>query len=158
MIFSPWVIGQQLTNDKGVAVFDTVYPGWYRGRATHIHVKVHVGATLTTIGNAMMTKGGHVSHTGQVFFDDTLTDQVAKLAPYTSQTVRRTRNSEDGIFSQARGSTTIVATQYLTSNGVRGAMKGEITLGINPKAVSTQNSLPQGRPPGSPPPPPPQGR
>ncbi|CAF3106066.1 unnamed protein product, partial [Rotaria sp. Silwood2] len=64
--------GQQLTNKQGVASSDTIYPGWYRGRATHMHVKVHVGATLINIGGAIYTKGGHVSHIGQLFFNDTL--------------------------------------------------------------------------------------
>ena len=56
--------GIQKTDAKGIATFDTVYPGWYKGRAVHIHVKVHVG--------------GNVVHTGQLFFPDTLTDTVYK--------------------------------------------------------------------------------
>lgn len=35
--------GIQKTNAKGVASFDTIYPGWYQGRTVHIHVKVYVG-------------------------------------------------------------------------------------------------------------------
>src|SRR4051794_7914612 len=35
--------GIQRTGAKGIATFDTVYPGWYQGRAVHIHVKVHLG-------------------------------------------------------------------------------------------------------------------
>src|SRR6478672_11004821 len=35
--------GIQRTGANGVATFTTVYPGWYQGRAVHIHVKVHVG-------------------------------------------------------------------------------------------------------------------
>src|SRR4029450_6300067 len=31
--------GVQRTNATGWAEFRTVYPGWYRGRAVHIHVK-----------------------------------------------------------------------------------------------------------------------
>src|SRR5436305_14783301 len=53
--------GIQRTDKNGVAIFTTVYPGWYQGRAVHIHVKVHVG--------------GAVVHTGQLFFSDTLTDK-----------------------------------------------------------------------------------
>src|SRR5213079_3102316 len=63
--------GVQRTSAKGVATFKTVYPGWYQGRAVHIHVKVHVG--------------GNVVHTGQLFFPDTLTDQVYKAAPYRAR-------------------------------------------------------------------------
>ena len=85
-------VGQQLTNAQGVAVFDTVYPGWYTGRATHAHVKVHVGATVTSIGGALSTKGGHVSYIGQLYFNDSLSDEVAKLSPYSRHTIRRTRN------------------------------------------------------------------
>src|SRR4051794_29166463 len=43
--------GVQRTDRNGLAVFDTIYPGWYHGRAVHIHVKVHVA--------------GNVVHTGQ---------------------------------------------------------------------------------------------
>src|SRR4051794_12138586 len=33
--------GHQKTNANGVARFDTIYPGWYSGRAPHVHLKVH---------------------------------------------------------------------------------------------------------------------
>jgi protocatechuate 3,4-dioxygenase beta subunit len=46
--------GIQRTNAKGLALFRTVYPGWYQGRTVHIHVKVHLG--------------GNVVHTGQLYF------------------------------------------------------------------------------------------
>ena len=46
--------GVQVTDKKGLVEFATLYPGWYSGRAIHIHMKVHLG--------------GHVSHTGQLFF------------------------------------------------------------------------------------------
>ncbi len=34
--------GIQFTDNSGLATFDTIYPGWYSGRVTHVHVKVHV--------------------------------------------------------------------------------------------------------------------
>ena len=113
-----------------------------------MHVKVHVGSALTTVGEAVYAKGGHVSFTGQIYFDDTLTDQVAKLSPYISHTIRRTRNDEDGIFRDGKGSTTIVPVQFLTANNFGGGVKGAITLGINPSAVSTESGRPGG--PGGP--------
>ena len=41
--------GYQITNAAGVAQFTTVYPGWYSGRAVHIHFKLRLftGATQT---------------------------------------------------------------------------------------------------------------
>jgi protocatechuate 3,4-dioxygenase beta subunit len=76
--------GIQRTNAKGVALFTTVYPGWYMGRAVHIHVKVHVG--------------GSVVHTGQLFFSDALTDAVYKHSPYSKRPSRDTRNATDSIY------------------------------------------------------------
>jgi protocatechuate 3,4-dioxygenase beta subunit len=76
--------GIQRTNVHGLALFDTVYPGWYQGRAVHIHVKVHLG--------------GNVVHTGQLFFPDALTDAVYKNAPYNARGTRDTRNATDSIY------------------------------------------------------------
>lgn len=39
--------GAVLSNAAGVARITTVYPGWYRGRCVHIHLKVHTDVTLT---------------------------------------------------------------------------------------------------------------
>jgi protocatechuate 3,4-dioxygenase beta subunit len=76
--------GMQRTGANGVATFQTVYPGWYMGRAVHIHVKVHLG--------------GSVVHTGQLFFSDAVTDVVYKRAPYNRRPGRDMRNSQDSIF------------------------------------------------------------
>jgi protocatechuate 3,4-dioxygenase beta subunit len=77
--------GVQPTDAHGLALFETVYPGWYPGRTVHIHVKVHVH--------------GSVVHTGQLYFPDTLTDAVyAAHAPYSGRGARDTRNAQDAIF------------------------------------------------------------
>jgi protocatechuate 3,4-dioxygenase beta subunit len=76
--------GIQKTDANGLAVFTTIYPGWYQGRAVHIHVKAHVG--------------GKVVHTGQLFFPDSLTDTVYKAAPYSSRPNRDMRNAQDSIY------------------------------------------------------------
>jgi protocatechuate 3,4-dioxygenase beta subunit len=76
--------GVQPANAHGLALFDTVYPGWYTGRAVHIHVKVHLG--------------GNVVHTGQLFFPDSLTDRVYSKPPYNTRPGRDTRNATDAIF------------------------------------------------------------
>src|SRR5262249_8605019 len=38
--------GLQTTDASGQATFNTIYPGWYAGRATHIHVQVFRGTSL----------------------------------------------------------------------------------------------------------------
>jgi protocatechuate 3,4-dioxygenase beta subunit len=76
--------GVQRTNAKGLALFRTVYPGWYQGRTVHIHVKVHLG--------------GNVVHTGQLYFPDGVTDAVYRKQPYSSRPNRDVRNAADSIF------------------------------------------------------------
>src|SRR5688572_12353306 len=39
---STWLRGIQPVDSSGVARFTTIYPGWYAGRATHIHIEVFV--------------------------------------------------------------------------------------------------------------------
>ncbi|HEY7179652.1 MAG TPA: intradiol ring-cleavage dioxygenase [Gaiella sp.] len=76
--------GIQRTDEKGVASFATIYPGWYESRTVHIHVRVYLG--------------GSVVHTGQLFFPDALTDAVYRRAPYNRRPGRTTRNATDSIF------------------------------------------------------------
>ena len=78
--------GIQRTNANGVAIFKTVYPGWYPGRTVHIHVKVHVR--------------GNVVHTGQLYFPDSTTDKVFRRKPYSRRPKRTTRNANDFVFAQ----------------------------------------------------------
>lgn len=63
--------GYQITDSNGAVKFQTIYPGWYSGRAVHIHF------TIRTKG----ADNADYQFTSQFFFDDTLTDQVHALAP-----------------------------------------------------------------------------
>jgi len=103
--------GTQLTDTNGTATFNTIYPGWYQGRAVHIHTKVHVN--------------NDVVHTGQLFFDDSLSDTVFENSPYNSRGTRDMRNEDDSIFSDAGGSSAIVP---VTASGSHYA--GTITVGV----------------------------
>lgn len=79
--------GQQVTDANGNVTFTTIYPGWYPGRATHIHFKVRSGASANQT----------YEFTSQLFFDDAFSDQVFANAPY-AKSGQRTLNSQDGIF------------------------------------------------------------
>jgi protocatechuate 3,4-dioxygenase beta subunit len=83
--------GYQVTDENGAVQFATIYPGWYQGRAVHIHFKVRVYAGTTK----------SYEFTSQFFFDDTVTDTVYTQAPYNTRGSRDTRNSTDGIYQQA---------------------------------------------------------
>ncbi|HEV7752045.1 MAG TPA: intradiol ring-cleavage dioxygenase [Baekduia sp.] len=123
--------GVQLTDAGGTATFRTIYPGWYQGRATHIHLKAHVGGK----SGASTYSGGHVAHTGQVFFSDTITDRVAKLSPYTTDKVVRTRNAADRVYTQQGGAGLKLALTRHRAGTITSGFKGAITLGLDPSAT-----------------------
>jgi protocatechuate 3,4-dioxygenase beta subunit len=79
--------GAQVTDADGIVEFVTVYPGWYSGRTTHIHAKVHVDnqTALTT----------------QFFFDDDVSERIYNRTPYSQHTGRDIFNEDDGIFDSS---------------------------------------------------------
>jgi protocatechuate 3,4-dioxygenase beta subunit len=81
--------GIQKTDAKGVASFRTIYPGWYRGRTTHIHFKVFPNESSVM--------------TGQLYFPDTLSERLyASAEPYRSRTAKRdTFNDDDRLALRA---------------------------------------------------------
>ena len=80
-----WLRGAQVTDANGVATFTTIYPGWYSGRAVHIHFKVHPDESKV--------------FTSQLFFDDTLSRRVFTQEPYaTKGSTPDTLNSTDNIY------------------------------------------------------------
>ena len=82
--------GFQNTDASGAVQFTTIYPGWYSGRAVHIHFKVR-------IFNANGTQAQEL--TSQFFFSDTLSNTVFTGTAYTGRGTRNTLNSNDGIFN-----------------------------------------------------------
>ena len=80
--------GYQVADPNGTAQFLTIYPGWYPGRAVHIHFKIRTNPE---------SKRGY-EFTSQIYFNDALTAQVHAQAPYATKGQGRLRNRQDGIF------------------------------------------------------------
>ena len=111
---SRFLRGHQKSNAAGKAEFLTIFPGWYRGRTPHIHMKVYVG--------------GNEVHTGQIFFNERITAAVYRTAPYAGRGQYDTPHSSDMIYLQAGGSR---AELKLTkrAGGLRGYL-GTIAIGV----------------------------
>lgn len=122
-----WLRGAQVTDANGVATFTTIYPGWYSGRAVHIHFKVHPDSTKV--------------FTSQLFFDETLTDQVHAQAPYASKGKRNTLNSTDNIYQDQL---------LLTTSKSGQGYAATFPIGLDLATVGTGQS--NGGGPGGPPP------
>lgn len=114
--------GFQRTDANGAVQFRTIYPGWYSGRAVHLHF------TIRTKGAA----AEDYQFTSQFFFDDTLTDRVHALEPYASKGERNTRNSNDNIFLGG-GDQLLLNLQGDTTNGFSGSMN----IGLDLSDVET---------------------
>ncbi|CAG2109562.1 unnamed protein product [Medioppia subpectinata] len=116
--------GRQYTNQNGIIRFKTIYPGWYGGRATHIHMQSHYG--------------DRTIHTGQLYFHDTINNIMARLLPYNMSDMPRMKNEEDSEFMENKGADTII--NYIKPVDIKRihkGLKGTIHIGLNPKAKST---------------------
>ncbi len=82
-----WLRGYQLTDANGKITFNTIYPGWYQGRATHIHLEVFVNNVL--------------KKTGQITFPESISDGVHVSTLYAAHGVNSTRTASDSIFNNS---------------------------------------------------------
>lgn len=96
--------GTLLTDELGVVAFTTIYPGWYPGRTTHIHFKVH--PTQTT------------EATSQLYFPEEINAQVSASPPYSARGPKDTSNAGDGVA----GGTTPLAIVKQVADGYAAAL------------------------------------
>lgn len=82
--------GFQLSDATGGAEFLTIYPGWYQGRAPHIHFKLRMAAQNAAARSREFTS--------QLYFDDALSNRIYATAPYARRGRQAVRNADDFIF------------------------------------------------------------
>jgi protocatechuate 3,4-dioxygenase beta subunit len=104
--------GVQMTDETGVAEFDTIYPGWYSGRAVHIHFKAHVTSSSIV--------------TSQLYFDEDVTRQIySSVDPYKARGTTFQSNASDGIA--AMGYKDLMPVVKPAGDGY----VGDIVIGVN---------------------------
>ena len=108
--------GYQVTDANGAVTFRTIFPGWYRGRAIHIHLKVRTydGATET------------YEYTSQLFFADTTIAQAYDVAPYSGNGMPDTSNAADGIYAETGGTSLVQMSGSASAGYTR-----TVTLGLS---------------------------
>jgi protocatechuate 3,4-dioxygenase beta subunit len=90
--------GYQVTDKHGVAKFITIYPGWYPTRAVHIHYKIRSPASAPS----------PYGFTGQLYFDEGLSDRVYAKPPYAAKGKRTVSNITDRIYNRDGGRQTML--------------------------------------------------
>lgn len=105
--------GTQFSDRDGRAVFQTVYPSWYRGRTPHIHFKIFTGEREVAVS--------------QLYFPEEINQKVfASAEPYRARyKARDTFNTADMYL---RGGRTGGAFCTVTQAGE--AWRAAVTLGI----------------------------
>lgn len=92
-----WLRGYQVTDENGIAQFLTIVPGWYSGRAVHIHFKIRTEPE---------NDSGY-EFTSQFFFDPELIAQIYEEEPYADKGLPNTPNSRDNIYQSSDGLLTL---------------------------------------------------
>jgi protocatechuate 3,4-dioxygenase beta subunit len=137
-----WLRGLQTTDGDGKVTFTTMWPGWYSGRAIHIHFKVRVydGAAET------------LEFTSQMFFTDEMNATILKQAPYNTRgSTPDVTDATDNIYG-SDGAKLLLAP---TADG-RGGYSADFSVGVSSSTSQLGNSSagggpgggPGGRPPG----------
>lgn len=78
--------GRQVTDANGLVTFTSIFPGWYNGRATHIHVHIY---------NA----GGTSLKVTQIAFPEGSGSAVALVNGYAKGMSGYTYNAKDNVFN-----------------------------------------------------------
>lgn len=78
--------GRQTTDSKGLVSFISIFPGWYPGRAPHVHVEV-----LTDSGKSLLVT--------QIAFPENISKEVYETNLYAGHGQPDTSNLRDGIFA-----------------------------------------------------------
>lgn len=112
--------GIQTTNANGEVMFTTIFPGWYQGRATHIHLAVTVN-------------GASVKVT-QIAFPESTNDTVHRQGAYSvnGRGTNPTSNSSDGIFADSLASELVMPTGDVSSG-----FMANVQIGIAIQSVTT---------------------
>ncbi|HWM21790.1 MAG TPA: hypothetical protein VNO51_19010, partial [Ilumatobacteraceae bacterium] len=102
-------------NADGIVEFLTSYPGWYRGRAVHIHSKVHIDdATVLTT---------------QYLFEDALNDEIMAEGVYAEYGSPDTTNADDGV---ARGTDANALIMTASPDAEIAGTRALIVVGLDP--------------------------
>jgi protocatechuate 3,4-dioxygenase beta subunit len=125
--------GYRVTDENGAVNFTTIFPGWYMGRAVHIHFKVRTYSGINKLDE----------FTSQFFFDESLTDTIHTQAPYNTRGRRDTLNSTDMIFRGTQNSDRLLARVTPTSQGYAAEIDFAVNLQtpVLSKAVLTSTGI-----------------
>jgi protocatechuate 3,4-dioxygenase beta subunit len=143
--------GRQITDANGLAAYTSIFPGWYDGRSTHIHVHVYTASGQSLLSTQIAYPEGANSAVVQV--------NASTANGYTKGMSGYTYNVQDGVFSDgvADEMSTVTGsiaagyllthTIYVSASSTTGVEtirpEGQFKLGLNqPNPFSDETTIP----------------
>ncbi|MGW2521027.1 intradiol ring-cleavage dioxygenase [Streptomyces sp. NPDC001617] len=117
--------GGQMTDENGQVSLISIWPGHYVSRAVHVHMRVHTDVTLTDDSYT----GGSIIHTGQLFFDPDINEEIQAISPYSDNTTTETSLSDDTIYDDGGASSGLLTLTALGSS-VSDGYTATLTVGV----------------------------
>ncbi|KAH8675251.1 Intradiol ring-cleavage dioxygenase [Xylariales sp. PMI_506] len=120
--------GFQQTDSEGAIQFDTLFPGHYSGRTQHIHIMVHPDATARDNDTIVDTTASHV---GQMYFDQSLIDEVEQVSPYSTNTQAITTNAQDSLLADGLATSDPIMEYVLLGSTIDEGLLAWLSFGVN---------------------------
>jgi len=124
--------GGQFTDKHGTVRFTTLYPGFYAGRALHIHVAVRL------VGGSNYLEERHVAWVGQLYFPEVSTRSVLTAREYSGRSAPMLGNEQDHFYAHMGGDASTLNVHPIGREGWEDGFLGHMTIAIDTLAVSAQ--------------------
>ncbi len=124
--------GSQFCDHKGRARFTTIYPGFYAGRALHIHVAVRM------VSGSDYLEDRNVAWVGQLYFPEVVSRSVLNAKAYRGRASTALNNTQDSFFADMGGEASTLTVWPIGRDSHEDGFFGHLTIGIDTFAVSSQ--------------------
>ena len=115
-----WLRGYQLTDSNGLATFVTIFPGWYQGRTTHIHLRLRSTYDSTATGG---------TNTTQLFFPQATINTInTTISPYSAEGTNPTTNATDHVYADEVDGANLLTLSGDTTNGFTATVKVNLPI------------------------------
>jgi protocatechuate 3,4-dioxygenase beta subunit len=129
--------GVQTTDANGVVSFRSIFPGWYNGRALHIHFVAFKAGSISAgrVAYTAQNSDGKWLFTTQFYFDPAFAHSIhEKNQPYLRRTTLSAYN--DALAANESGNSNLHAKASLAgdSDGAGGIVTAQLQILLDPKA------------------------
>jgi protocatechuate 3,4-dioxygenase beta subunit len=137
-----WLRGYQITDENGYCEFDTIFPGWYRSRATHIHFDVHLGYDPNEKVDGRPNRSS--TFYSQMYLPNNIKTRVyTEHSAYTARGDDPTGNYNDRLYQNTTGSDALMLT--FDESDYPNALTGHFTIGLDMSGSPTKAQNLEGR-------------